>query len=68
MPWPSVTLTPINLDSHFVKRMNEASGIYQMFGNLADVAVIGENDMIEYLEEVPIASLHNYVERDDWSS
>ena len=25
VPWPSVTLTPVDLASHFVKRMNEAS-------------------------------------------
>ena len=38
--------------------MNEASGIFQMFGILTDVATIGEDGVIEYLEEVPIASLH----------
>ena len=25
VPWPSVSLTPVDLVSHFVKRMNEAS-------------------------------------------
>ena len=25
MPWPSVSLTPVDLTSHLVKRMNEAS-------------------------------------------
>ena len=25
VPWPSVSLTPTDLVSHFVKRMNEAS-------------------------------------------
>ena len=50
VPRLSVTLTPaVDLASHFVKRMNEASGIYQMFGILADVAAVGENDMIGYV-------------------
>ena len=25
VPWPSISLTPVDLVSHFVKRMNEAS-------------------------------------------
>ncbi|XP_065889903.1 FAD-dependent oxidoreductase domain-containing protein 2-like isoform X3 [Dysidea avara] len=60
VPWPSVLLSPIDLTSHLVKRINEASGIYQMFNVLADVAVIREDGLVDYLEEVPVLSLHQF--------
>ena len=48
VPWPFVTLTPGIWLLILRKRLNEASGVYQMFEILADVAVVGENDMIEH--------------------
>ena len=40
--WPSVTASIDQLIARIVKRINEASGIYQMFGVLGDVIVIDE--------------------------
>jgi thioredoxin reductase len=50
--WPSVTLPFTGLLDYMVKRMNEMSGPYQMFGALVEVIIIND-DMVTYLEEVP---------------
>lgn len=42
VPWPS-TLRPVTqLTTAIIKRVNEASGLYQMFGVLADVVLLRE--------------------------
>jgi hypothetical protein len=46
-----------DLPNYMIKRINEASGPYQMFGVLADVALLRANGTVVYLEEVPIQSL-----------
>lgn len=39
-PWPSTTLSVTQLHSWILKRVNEASGPYQMFGVLGDVILL----------------------------
>eukprot|EP00731_Ephydatia_muelleri_P029142 Em0020g786a len=58
--WPSITLPVVDLFEHMLKRINEASGPYQMFGVLADIAIIRENATVEYLEEVPRRALSTF--------
>ncbi|XP_030062661.1 FAD-dependent oxidoreductase domain-containing protein 2 [Microcaecilia unicolor] len=56
--WPSTTLPITQLANAIVKRVNEASGLYQMFGVLADIILLREDfQMFEYLEEYPIGIL-----------
>ena len=38
--WPSIILSWYALTNYLIKRMNEADGIYQMFGQLVDVILI----------------------------
>ena len=38
--WPSIILSYHSLTNYIIKRMNEADGIYQMFGQLVDVILI----------------------------
>lgn len=38
--WPSVTAPISQLLTHILRRINEASGMYQMFSVLADVAIL----------------------------
>ena len=38
--WPSTTLSWYSLTNYLIKRINEADGIYQMFGQLVDVTLI----------------------------
>ena len=40
VPWPSHSGLNIDLLSAIIKRINEASGIYQMFGVLGDVILL----------------------------
>lgn len=40
--WPSTELPIAQLTSSVLRRVNEASGLYQMFGVLADVVLVKE--------------------------
>ncbi|XP_012331776.3 FAD-dependent oxidoreductase domain-containing protein 2 [Aotus nancymaae] len=56
--WPATELPITQLTSSIVRRVNEASGLYQMFGVLADVILLKENaTAFEYLEEFPLHML-----------
>ncbi|XP_041364524.1 FAD-dependent oxidoreductase domain-containing protein 2-like [Gigantopelta aegis] len=59
--WPSMTASTTQLMNHLLRRMNEASGIYQMFSILGDVIVLRNNGReFEYFEEFPIYMLHRF--------
>ncbi|KAM4722839.1 FAD-dependent oxidoreductase domain-containing protein 2 [Rhinophrynus dorsalis] len=59
VPWQASHHPISQLLTVLLKRMNEASGLYQMFGVLADVILLGdESEDFEYLEEVPAGILH----------
>ncbi|XP_072167909.1 FAD-dependent oxidoreductase domain-containing protein 2-like [Diadema setosum] len=69
--WPALRLPITELLDHFVRRLNEASGLYQMFYVLGDIVLLHKDTMeFEYLEEFPIlmlpwlqqASGHNHTE------
>ncbi|XP_069346252.1 FAD-dependent oxidoreductase domain-containing protein 2 isoform X2 [Eulemur rufifrons] len=56
--WPSTELPITQLTSSIIRRVNEASGLYQMFSVLADVILLKENaTAFEYLEEFPMLML-----------
>ncbi|KAL2775663.1 FAD-dependent oxidoreductase domain-containing protein 2 isoform 2 precursor, partial [Daubentonia madagascariensis] len=56
--WPSTELPITQLTSSIIRRVNEASGLYQMFSVLADVVLLKENaTAFEYLEEFPMLML-----------
>ena len=40
VPWPSVSILSTDLLATIIKRINEGSGFYQMFGVLGDVMAI----------------------------
>ncbi|KAK2189228.1 hypothetical protein NP493_113g04057 [Ridgeia piscesae] len=55
VPWPSISILSTDLLATIIKRINEGSGFYQMFGMLGDVmAIRSSGEEIEYLEEVPV--------------
>ncbi|XP_063283675.1 FAD-dependent oxidoreductase domain-containing protein 2 [Pelobates fuscus] len=63
IPWKATHYPISQLLNVLIKRMNEASGLYQMFEVLADVVIIGdEGHNFEYLEEVPVGILPNLEE------
>uniref|UniRef100_A0A8D1BWH8 FAD-dependent oxidoreductase domain-containing protein 2 n=1 Tax=Sus scrofa TaxID=9823 RepID=A0A8D1BWH8_PIG len=56
--WPATEHPVTQLASAIIRRINEASGLYQMFGVLADVVLMKENaTAFEYLEEFPMQML-----------
>ncbi|XP_030304904.1 FAD-dependent oxidoreductase domain-containing protein 2 [Calypte anna] len=58
VPWPSTVYPVTQLTNSIIKRVNEASGLYQMFGVLADIILLRENaTSFEYLEEYPVGVL-----------
>ncbi|XP_069823501.1 FAD-dependent oxidoreductase domain-containing protein 2 [Dendropsophus ebraccatus] len=58
VPWPSTHYPVSQLLNVLLRRMNEASGLYQMFGVLVDVILLGEDSTtFEYLEEVPTGTI-----------
>ncbi|XP_028601491.2 FAD-dependent oxidoreductase domain-containing protein 2 isoform X2 [Podarcis muralis] len=60
VPWPSSLYPIMQLTNAIVKRVNEASGLYQMFSVLADVILLKENATeFEYLEEYPVGVLQD---------
>lgn len=55
VPWPSVTVPLTQMMNMMLKRINEASGSYQMFDVLADLIILNDdNTTFTYLEEVPV--------------
>ncbi|KAM9324489.1 FAD-dependent oxidoreductase domain-containing protein 2, partial [Gastrophryne carolinensis] len=63
IPWPATCYPFSQLLILLAKRMNEGSGIYQMFEILADVILLGEaSNTFEYLEEFPLGILSSLEE------
>ncbi|XP_069125707.1 FAD-dependent oxidoreductase domain-containing protein 2-like [Argopecten irradians] len=59
-PWPSVRLPLTDISTTIIKRVNEASGLYQMYSVLGDVILINrEEEQFEYIEEFPLRMLHH---------
>uniref|UniRef100_A0A670XUS6 L-amino-acid oxidase n=1 Tax=Pseudonaja textilis TaxID=8673 RepID=A0A670XUS6_PSETE len=60
VPWPASNNPVVQLTNAIVRRVNEASGLYQMFSVLADIILLKENaTKFEYLEEYPIGVLQD---------
>jgi len=60
-PWPFAagSLADHSLVNHIVKRINEASSLYQMFGELCDVAIVDKaRSSFVYLQDFPVHALH----------
>lgn len=55
-PWPSTQLLTTQLQSWILRRVDEASGPYQMFEVLGDVILL-RGSHCEYLEEFPLQAL-----------
>lgn len=54
--WPTINLPISQLQSWILRRVNEASGTYQMFGVLVDIILL-HGSHCEYLEEFPLQAL-----------
>ncbi|RDD41254.1 FAD-dependent oxidoreductase domain-containing protein 2 [Trichoplax sp. H2] len=59
IPWPSTDFWSNQITDYLITRINQASGLYQMFATLADVILIKKNGQHHYLEDVPVRILPN---------
>uniref|UniRef100_A0A8C9U9I7 FAD-dependent oxidoreductase domain containing 2 n=1 Tax=Scleropages formosus TaxID=113540 RepID=A0A8C9U9I7_SCLFO len=57
--WPTTKLQTTQLLSWLLRRVNEASGPYQMFGVLGDIVLL-RGSHFEYLEEFPLQALAQF--------
>lgn len=57
--WPSTQLLTTQLQSWILKRVDEASGPYQMFEVLGDVVLL-RGSHVEYVEEYPLQALSQF--------
>uniref|UniRef100_A0AAZ3PH57 Uncharacterized protein n=1 Tax=Oncorhynchus tshawytscha TaxID=74940 RepID=A0AAZ3PH57_ONCTS len=57
--WPAIKLSISQLQSWLLRRVNEASGPYQMFGVLGDIILL-RGSHCEYLEEFPLQALPQF--------
>ncbi|CAB1342005.1 unnamed protein product [Coregonus sp. 'balchen'] len=57
--WPATKLSISQLQSWLLRRVNEASGLYQMFGVLGDIILL-RGSHCEYLEEFPLQALPQF--------
>ncbi|XP_066498509.1 FAD-dependent oxidoreductase domain-containing protein 2 isoform X2 [Hoplias malabaricus] len=57
--WQATRLASSQLLSWILKRVNEASGPYQMFGVLGDIVLL-QGSHCEYLEEFPVQALPEF--------
>lgn len=61
--WPHETIPITEIIPAIVKRINEASGTYQMFYVLGDVYAISEDgESVEIYEEFPVKMIHKFAE------
>ncbi|CAF4018527.1 unnamed protein product [Rotaria sp. Silwood2] len=65
--WPSISLSWFSLTNYLIKRINEADGIYQMFGQLVDYTN-RINRQCRYLEEYPVRLLPHLEEITGYTS
>jgi len=56
--WPHIRIARIDLKNHIIKRINEVSSMYQMFGVLGDLYLLDKDDVI-VLEDFPIGLVHD---------
>ena len=62
VPWPYFTGHIKDLMNHIIRRLNEASDIYQMFSHLVDVIAFRGDDQFEYFEAVGMGMLPEFEE------
>ncbi|GAA3747952.1 NAD(P)-binding domain-containing protein [Salinactinospora qingdaonensis] len=60
-PWPQLPLapTPSALADAVVARANRSSALWQMFGAIGDLVVMGPGEQAQYHEEVPVDYAHD---------
>ncbi|TDP94995.1 NAD(P)-binding domain-containing protein [Labedaea rhizosphaerae] len=66
--WPRQNLaaSPAAIADAVIARVNRTSALWQQFGFLCDAVLVGRDSSVHYLEEVPVAYLHEAVARGEF--
>ncbi|NGY64627.1 NAD(P)-binding domain-containing protein [Lentzea sp. NEAU-D13] len=64
--WPSRQVAPGDVTEAIIERVNRTSALWQLFAFMADAVLIGPDGTVRYVEEVPVAHLHEAVARGDF--
>jgi thioredoxin reductase len=68
--WPARDLspTPEAVADEVIARVNRTSALWQLFAVMADAVLAGPDGSLRYVEEVPVAHLHEAVARGDFGA
>jgi thioredoxin reductase len=64
--WPSRDVAPDAVTEAIIERVNRTSALWQLFAFMADAVLIGRDGAVRYVEEVPVAHLHEAVARGEF--
>ncbi|MFD4668228.1 NAD(P)-binding domain-containing protein [Lentzea sp. NPDC058450] len=66
--WPSRTVEPTSdaITDAIIERVNRTSALWQLFAFLADAVLTLKDGTVRYVEEVPLAHLHEAVARGEF--
>ncbi|MFD9697750.1 NAD(P)-binding domain-containing protein [Lentzea sp. NPDC059081] len=64
--WPSRAVAVADITEAVIDRVNRTSALWQLFAFLSDAVLVGEDGTARYLEEVPVAHLHEAVARGEF--
>ncbi|GAB2838206.1 NAD(P)-binding domain-containing protein [Lentzea nigeriaca] len=64
--WPSLNIDPGAVTDAIIERVNRTSALWQLFAFMADAVLIGPDGTVRYVEEVPVAHLHEAVARGEF--
>jgi cation diffusion facilitator CzcD-associated flavoprotein CzcO len=64
--WPSREITRDGVTEAVIERVNRTSALWQLFAFMADAVLFGSDGTVRYVEEVPVAHLHEAVARGEF--
>ncbi|WP_434444756.1 NAD(P)-binding domain-containing protein [Lentzea sp. E54] len=64
--WPSRDVAPEAVTEAIIERVNRTSALWQLFEFMADAVLTGPDGAVRYVEEVPVAHLHEAVARGEF--
>ncbi|MEU7476633.1 NAD(P)-binding domain-containing protein [Lentzea sp. NPDC042327] len=64
--WPSREIAADGVTDAIIERVNRTSALWQLFAFMSDVVLFGADGTVRYVEEVPVAHLHEAVARGEF--
>ncbi|MDX8030540.1 NAD(P)-binding domain-containing protein [Lentzea sp. BCCO 10_0856] len=64
--WPSRAVAAGDVTEAIIERVNRTSALWQLFAFMSDAVLIAPDGTVRYVEEVPVAHLHEAVARGEF--